>query len=86
MVHVPADTSVTVAILTLHTDCVRDEKLTGKAEAALALHATGTAPNVRPLAAAGGIVCAPHATANDASLKARSPISVEPALLTPRPP
>ena len=57
MVHVPTETRVTVAPLTVHTDAVSDEKLTGKPDDAVALTVNGAAPNVLLLKDAKVMVC-----------------------------
>ena len=44
MVHVPTETRVTVAPLTVHTDAVSDEKLTGKPDEDVALTVKEASP------------------------------------------
>jgi hypothetical protein len=57
IVHVPKAISVTVVPVFVQTDAVRDEKLTGRPEDAVALTAKGGVPKLRLLKVPKLIVC-----------------------------
>ena len=58
IVHVPAAIRVTVAVATVQTAVVVEEKLTVRPDDAVALTVNGAAPYVWPVSAANVMVCA----------------------------